>query len=280
MKVTAFNDFVCPIDGLALVQGAKALSCRKGHVFDLAREGYCNLLLVQQKGSLDPGDNKEMVAARRRFLDGGYFEPIADKLFAMIPREKNLRIVDAGCGEGYYLNRLSESAKWDKRSNSLALAGCDVSKWAVKAAAKRFPDIAWTVAGNKHLPFAPGSVDLIVSMFGYPDWKNFKPLLSQAGCVLLVDPGPQHLIELREIIYPEVNVNDAPSTNAAIENGYILKREEPLRFSVGLSHTSIQDLLAMTPHAFRIKKEARQRLQALKQLTVTVEVIFRILQVG
>src|SRR6185295_17769773 len=127
---------------------------------------------------------------------------------------------------------------------------------------------------------APGSVDLIVSMFGFPDWKNFKPLLSKRGGVLLVDPGPQHLIELREIIYPDVNVNEAPSPNAATENGYILKREEPLRFSIGLSNASIQDLLAMTPHAFRIKKEARDNLQALNQLAVTVDVIFRMLQAG
>ena len=279
MKVSAFNEFVCPVDGLALLQDGKTLSCAKGHVYDIAREGYCNLLLVQQKASLDPGDNKEMVAARRRFLDGGYFEPIADKLCEMIPRDKDLRIVDAGCGEGYYLNRLKEAAIKDRHAAKLALAGCDVSKWAIKAAAKRSPEIAWAVAGNKKLPFAPGSVDLIVTMFGYPDWKKFKPLLSKAGRVLLVDPGPEHLIELRKIIYPDVKLNEAYLMNAATACGYVLKWEERLRFSINVPNNAcIQDLLSMTPHAYRIKKEARDKLQALKKLSVTVDVIFMILQ--
>lgn len=285
MKVCALTDFVCPVDGRPLLKEHNSLQCDRGHGYDLARERYCNLLLVQQKASRDPGDNKDMAAARRRFLEGDYFAPIAERLFKIIgelaanaqPRAP-LRIVDAGCGEGYYLRQLSQLAKASNDPASLALAGCDISKWAVKLAAKRSEAIAWAVASNRQLPFARASVDLILSMFGFPVWKSFQAVQSEGGRVVLVEPGPGHLIELRKIIYPVVNVSEAPALTAATEAGYILEREEPLKFSVSLqNNSSIQDLLAMTPHAFRISRKAREDIQALKNFTVSVDVVFRIL---
>ena len=286
MNVSALRSFVCPVDGRPLFKENNSLRCDKGHVYDLAREGYYNLLLVQQKASLDPGDNKDMVAARRRFLDGGFFAPIAERLFKIVGEvatkagnKAPLRIVDAGCGEGYYLHQLSKLAAASDYPARLELAGCDISKWAVKAAAKRSTGIAWTVAGNRQLPFAPGSVDIILSMFGFPVWESFKAVQSDDGRVVLVDPGLQHLIELRKIIYPAVNVSGLPSLIAATKAGYILQREEPLKFSVSLeNNSSIQDLLAMTPHAFRISQKAREDLRTLKHLTASVDVVFRILR--
>lgn len=286
MKVSAFKSFVCPMDGLPLLPEKNILRCEKGHVFDVAREGYCNLLLVQQKASLDPGDSKVMVASRRKFLEGGHFAPIAARVFEMVrdmtanvKPDPSLRIVDAGCGEGYYLYQLSQLAVTNHHKGTLALAGCDISKWAVKAAAKRSTDIAWAVAGNRQLPFAPGTVDLILSMFGFPDWENFKTVQPVDGRVLLIDPGPDHLIELRKIIYPEINIREGRSLNTATECGYVLKLTDQIKFSVNLEHnSSIQDLLAMTPHAFKITPEARENLRALKSLTVTADVVFRVLE--
>ncbi len=287
MKISAFTNFVCPVEGLSLLRSANSLHCVKGHNFDVAREGYCNLLLVQQKKTLNPGDNKEMVAARGRFLGGGHFTRIADKLFEIVGTivaeskgSGHLRIVDAGCGEGYYLDQLRKRAVDSNFSATLELAGFDISKWALKAAAKRSTDIAWAVAGNRQLPFAAGSINLILSMFGFADWESFKTVLAKNGQVLLVDPGPDHLIELRKIIYPTVNVSPLPPASKAIASGFILQREESLKFSISLKNSSqIQDLLAMTPHAFRITAKARKELEALKHLTVTVDVVFRILRV-
>ena len=115
MQIAAATNLACPIDALALAAEGAALRCSNGHCFDRAREGYWNLLLVQHKASRDPGDGKDMVAARRRILDADHFAPIAGGVFAVLSKLASeageaspLTVVDAGCGEGYYLDRLSQ----------------------------------------------------------------------------------------------------------------------------------------------------------------------------
>lgn len=281
MNVAAFKEFVCPVDQRPLYQTKTALKCDLGHVFDIAREGYCNLLLVQQKASRDPGDNKPMVAARRRFLDQEHFAPIVDYIFKIIGelciKKSHLRIVDAGCGEGYYLQRIQELALASNHPAKLQLAGFDISKWAIKAAAKRSEKIAWAVAGNKHVPFAQESVDVILSVFGFPFWESFRDAQPNQGLVLVVDPAENHLIELRKIIYPKVILSTMPSIQPALDCGYLLEKEERLCFSVNLTdNPQIQDLLSMTPHVFKISTEGRRNLDTVKQMNVCVDVVVRI----
>jgi 23S rRNA (guanine745-N1)-methyltransferase len=255
------------------------LRCPDGHSFDRAKEGYYNLLLVQQKASLDPGDNKEMVEARRRFLAAGYFAPIAEKLAEFSQRltagMRSPRILDAGCGEGYYLGRVQAAIP------GADLAGIDISKWAVKAAAKSHKKIAWAVASSKQLPFAKNSQDLILCLFGFPFWESFRSALADGGHLLLVDPAPEHLWELRELIYDKVNSTDLSKIDGAFAAGFSVVGEETLTFSITLeSNGAIQDLLAMTPHGYRITAEARERLGGVQRLTTRVSVAFRLLRRG
>ena len=72
MSVAGFDALACPLDGLPLQSTGTAWRCASGHSFDIASQGYTNLLPVQHKRSRDPGDSKEMVAARRRFLTAGF----------------------------------------------------------------------------------------------------------------------------------------------------------------------------------------------------------------
>ena len=269
--------FHCPLCGQALSPVPGSLKCEKGHTFDLAKEGYCNLLLVQQKASLDPGDNKEMVESRRRFLAAGHFAPIAGKLTEQVRALKldAPRILDAGCGEGYYTAELKRALP------NAELAGIDISKWAVKAAAKSHKEIAWAVASSKQLPFAPASFDLVLCLFGFPFWESFQSVLKPSGRVLLVDPAPAHLLELRERIYDNVKETDLSSIDGALKAGFRLESEEQLDFMVTLEGGSaIADLLAMTPHGYRIKADARTALVELPRLTTRASVVFRWLRLG
>jgi 23S rRNA (guanine745-N1)-methyltransferase len=266
----------CPIDGtgLSMADGA-ALRCVQGHSFDRAREGYFNLLLVQHKASLDPGDSKAMVAARRRILDAGCYAPIAERLVTLVAGldPAPATILDAGCGEGTYLTALAHG-----KACAPLLLGIDISKWAVQAAAKRTTAAFWAVATNRHLPFAPGSIDLIVSLFGFPVWSEFARVQRSGGHVLLVDPGPEHLIELRSIIYPEVTRASPPSLAAAQAAGYMLIDEQRLSFPIALtSPEQITDLLAMTPHDHRAPLAGRAALATHSSLALTGDVVFRLL---
>ncbi|MEQ1614869.1 MAG: putative RNA methyltransferase, partial [Hyphomicrobiaceae bacterium] len=266
----------CPICGAAMTEVEAALCCLAGHSFDRAREGYYNLLAVQHKASKDPGDSREMVAARRRVLDAGPYAPIATRTCEIIATMGECStILDAGCGEGYYLDAVARA------NPAAACAGIDISKWAVRAAAKRKCQVFWAVASNRHLPFAAGSVDVILSMFGFPLWDAFAAVQPPNGCVLLVDPGPEHLIEMRTIIYPVVKAAEPPSLDAALRAGYHLADEQRLQFKAELSSaTEIADLLTMTPHDHRAPLAGREALAKLNHLTVTGDVVFRVLRRG
>jgi 23S rRNA (guanine745-N1)-methyltransferase len=268
----------CPICRSALEHAGSVLRCASGHSFDRAREGYYNLLAVQHKASIDPGDSREMVAARRQFLGAGHYGPIAARTCAIVQqlvegKKWPCSILDAGCGEGYYLEAVAGSLPAD-----ISFAGIDISKWAIRTAAKRSQRIFWAVASNRHLPFAPGSIDLILSMFGFPLWDAFAAAQPRGGQVLLVDPGPDHLIELRSVIYRQVNTTTPQSIEAALQAGYRLDDEQRLQFRVDLSSAAqIAELLTMTPHAHRAPQEGREALARLRALTVTADVVFRTL---
>jgi 23S rRNA (guanine745-N1)-methyltransferase len=266
-------NFICPIDGLTLKSEPGVLRCANGHSYDKAREGYYNLLLVQQKASLNPGDNPEMVNARRSFLEADHYKRMTEKLGELVFASQSETILDAGCGEGYFLGTLKATFP------NLRLVGTDISKAAVKAAAKKYKDISWAVASNKQLPFAEGSIGTILSLFGFPNWECFKRVLAPAGQVIVLDPGPDHLMELREIIYPEVKRAELVSVQAAIDTGFSLEREDRLELTFKLTSASaIHDLLAMTPHGYRMSIEGRKRAQDLENLQGRASVVFRVLR--
>lgn len=284
MQTSAFTQFICPMDQLPLSLVDASLRCQMGHSFDRASEGYYNLLLVQQKASLAPGDNKEMVAARRRFLTLGHYKPIAQKLFSATQKiietqnKQSINIVDAGCGEGYYLEQLQEQARNSAQAIELRLAGFDISKFAVRVAAKQNPNIAWAVASNRQPPFAEGSIDFLLCLFGFPAWTAFAKILKNDGYIILVDPAEDHLLELRKIIYPQVNKTKASSIDAALDY-FELKSKERVQFKINVEgQGAIQDLLAMTPHAYRISTEGSIALNKMQQLTLTVDLVFRVLK--
>ena len=279
MSVAPFTALACPLDGAPLQRSGASWRCADGHCFDIAAQGYVNLLPVQNKRSLDPGDSKEMVAARRRFLEAGHYQPIADAVaqavLAAAAPGRTLTCLDAGCGEGYYLRQLATAAG---DAHPLALLGLDISKWAVQAAAKRdgqdargAPRAAWVVGSNAGLPVLPGTLDRVLCMFGFPVYAEFARVLRRGGELLQVDAGPDHLRELREVIYPTVRP-ERPAARQA-PPGFEHLATDTLRFQIHVDGAApIADLLAMTPHLYRATAEGRARAAALTALTMTVDV--------
>ncbi|TVP53454.1 MAG: methyltransferase domain-containing protein [Halomonadaceae bacterium] len=271
MAISPFTSLACPLDGEPLYLQGSSWGCASGHSFDVARQGYTHLLPVQQKRSLEPGDSKAMVAARQRFLNKGHYQPLADAVSHWLLHEGAgslpLACLDAGCGEGYYLRQLAAAAG----SRELALVGVDISKWAVLAAAKQDRQPQWLVASNAHLPVSSASVDRVLCLFGFPVYPEFARVLKPGGQLLLVESGPDHLRQLREIIYPQVK----PARDVARELAPGLAETTRTRVSFPLSLTDpedIADLLAMTPHLYRANSEGRARASALSKLDLTIDI--------
>lgn len=276
MRVIPFEQLACPLDHQPLRPSASGWACAAGHSFDTARQGYTHLLPVQHKRSREPGDSKTMVAARQRFLESGYYRPLASALADRLlpPAQPELAVLDAGCGEGYYLRELAAKAESEAGDGHLALLGLDISKWAVLAAAKQEKRIRWVVGTNAQLPVLDGSLDAIVCAFGFPVYQEFARVLRLGGKVLLLEPAADHLRELRQIIYPTLKpAREAAGREAAQECGFREETVYTLRYSIDLgSADSIADLLAMTPHLYRASAEGRARAAALSRLTLTVDV--------
>ena len=279
------HNLACPLDGTPLSRSEKALICTNGHGFDLARQGYVNLFPVQHKKTRDPGDSKEMVSARSRFLASGAYAPIAETLdqlaLPLIQYTKEYRVLDAGCGEGYYLEHLYRSLSKNDKDMPVSLMGLDVSKWAILAAAKRDGAITWVVGSNKIPPLLPDSVDLIICAFGFPYFDSFKKVLRPGGRLILADAGPDHLMELRQVIYPTVKKTPPPEISGAEALGFCLEETRILRYSTGaINQEQIMDLLTMTPHLYRATQEGKEAAKNLDHLDLTVDVVIRTLKLA
>ena len=272
MHITPFLALACPLDGKPLHSNGSAWRCANGHGFDIASQGHTHLLPVQNKRSRDPGDSKEMVACRRRFLDAGYYQPIAEAVRRAVLADTSpgvtLRCLDAGCGEGYYLRQLAMPGDDERK---LALIGLDISKWAVLSAAKQEKRIAWVVGSNANLPVLPRTLDRVLCMFGFPVYTEFSRVLKAGGLLVQVDAGADHLRQLREIIYPVLKAERA--VEASVPTGFSRLSGETVRYTALIDvPQQIADLLSMTPHLFRASAEGKARVAALPSLSVTVDI--------
>lgn len=259
--------FVCPICGGALEREPGRYACPQGHSFDLAREGYVNLLPANRQHSKAPGDDKDMAAARTRFLEGGWYGPLREVLCSLVEKYAPDRpaLLDAGCGEGWYTLALAEaiSVKGGRA------AGVDLSKPAVKKAARRCPEAQIAVASVYHLPLWDHSVDILTDCFSPLAAEEFYRVLKPDGIFLYVVPGPRHLWELKEVLYPQPYENEEKREEYP---GFRYLDVVPVECRFTLPDPrAIQDLFCMTPYYWKTPKEGTERLARLDTLTVTAQ---------
>ena len=261
-------DLICPICGEKLNIRDRQYVCARNHSFDVARQGYVNLLTVQQKHSLNPGDTREQVLSRREFLEAGIYAPIAD---ALIAEAKNLglsgQILDVGCGEGYYSARLADAL-------DAPLTGLDISKEAVRCAAAKYKGKQWLCATAAHIPVEDGSVRLLTSLFALTLPQEFARVLEPGGYYFQVLAGPDHLLGLKSIIYDQLNFKEKNTVPEL--PGFELVKSVPIRFSFTVEGQQVQNLFSMTPHVFRIGKDGAERLRKTKVLTDTASCVLNV----
>jgi 23S rRNA (guanine745-N1)-methyltransferase len=252
----------------------RSLVCEHGHRFDVARQGYVNLLGPKDKRSKDPGDSKEMVSARAAFLNADFYRPLADACldvtlgYYSTVADGRITLMDAGCGDGYYLHHVQENLPKDLR-NRISLVGFDISKWAVQQSARRC-DGTWFVGSNRHIPMTDASVDLVFDMFGFPDYSSFRRILAPQGRLVRVTPGDRHLIQLREIIYPNIKPR---SERTQYPETFKVVSEKRITYEMILGSEDLKYLMLMTPHMFRSTPERRQQALNHDELSLTVDVV-------
>ncbi|GGK78938.1 putative RNA methyltransferase [Amphritea balenae] len=271
----------CPVCLQPLQGDTKHLECPDRHSYDAAKQGYWNLLLANQKRSKDPGDNAEMVQARRAFLALGHYQLLADSVATRVAELTNnidARILDMGCGEGYYTNHMQQllelqlEQQVENQQQSYQLAGLDISKHAVKAACGQNKAIQWLVASGARMPVADSSLDLITVLFSRLMPEEFGRTLKQDAALLIAYPGEDHLLELRELIYDKVR-HSGFNPAEVLGDQFTLINTETVRYQFTLpDQTQIQQLLSMTPHGWRINQQAKDRLAQLAQLELTLDV--------
>jgi 23S rRNA (guanine745-N1)-methyltransferase len=275
----------CPVCRKPLLPATTGYQCAAMHSFDAARQGYVNLLLAHKKHSKEPGDAPAMIQSRRRFLNLGYYHKVSDGInetissaLSGLPPGSGCSILDAGCGEGFYLQRLKEAlAQGSEARPSLHYHGIDVSRFAVRQATQRDRAMAWFVASSHDLPYLDSSLDIVLNVFSPANITEFARVLKKNGSLVFVGPGPRHLNGLREIIYPVTREHEESAITEKAEGLFSLSAVSWINYPLELkSNQVIMDLLAMTPYFWNIARQTNARVAALDRLSLDVDAEIRV----
>ena len=267
--------FVCPKCMRPLTVGERGVAaCSAGHTFDRARDGYYNLLLSNVGGT--HGDNREMLEARRCFLDTGAYLPLANKVAELVSRDvpEGGALLDIGCGEGYYTaivtSRLNDEGKQPD------VHAFDISRDGVKLTAKREKTLSLAVASAYKMPIADESFDAAINVFSPLALEETVRILRHGGRFVMAIPDVDHLFGLKSVLYatPYKNKPESPELE-----GLDLVTTERVSYKLKLnSSAQINSLFMMTPYAYRTPPESRARLLALDELETEVEFVVFVYQ--
>ena len=288
----------CPHCRSPLITDKKTWQCdgslnakQTKHPFDVARQGYVNLLPVQQKKSKEPGDSQDSIAARQSFLAQGYYQSLRDAVVAKITQyikqpqslqsqTESLQAksqanvwLDVGCGDGYYTEEVAQVEALD------ALLAIDISKPAVSCLAKTLKQkgVLWyqsaqatavypLVASAAQLPIADTSLDGISSIFSPILAAEFARVLKVGGILVIAKPDEQHLASVRAGLFDQVRTHDSDKFLTQLAPFFDLLSTEQVQCSLSLDTEALADLLTMTPYAYRAKPEKRTALLTQSQV--------------
>ena len=218
--------------GLPLARDGKRMLCPNGHSFDIARSGYITLLQPQDRRSNHPGDTAQAIAGRGRLHDLGVTAPLQRAIADMLAAGPDDVVLDAGCGEGFFLGRLAEETGCEAH-------GIDISIPAIHAAARRYPKCEWIVANaDRFLPYSNGTFSMVLSITARMNSNEFRRVLREDGRLLVAVPAPDDLIELRG-----VGRDRADRTLETFASDFTLIDRRRATTVADLDAASVQDIL-------------------------------------
>jgi 23S rRNA (guanine745-N1)-methyltransferase len=234
---------------LPLAREARRLTCPRQHSFDLARSGYINLLQPQDRRSKQPGDSDAAVAARRGLHDRGITRPLLDGIAALLqPRPKDV-MLDAGCGDGFYLGTLAQETGCEGH-------GVDITTLAIDAAAKRYPECEWIVANaDRFIPYADASFSIVMSITARMNAPEFRRVLKPDGRLLVAIPAPDDIAELRG-----AGRDRTARTIEAFAEQFKLDEQRRVTTTADLDKATVEDVLLSIYRPMRSKPAEAMRV--------------------
>lgn len=250
----------CPICNEELIKIDNVYRCNNRHNYDIAKEGYINLL--KKQGGKDFGDSPDMVKARRSFFSKDFYAPLKLKLTDLIQEYNPSSILDLGSGEGYYTNYFKENINAD-------IVGIDIAKEAVRIASKQNKEITYIVGSVQDIPLFDKTIDLIINNFTPLDLDEIYRVLNNKGILITTKVGKNHLIELKKAIYDEIYLND----NEPINNDrFKLLNSSVISFKISIDNNEdITNLFMMTPYYHHTSLSSKERLKTINNLEITCE---------
>lgn len=274
MKNTVFAMLRCPVCAAAMQTDETGRSCRcmgaRVHSYDFARSGYLNLT----RPGDGEGDLKDAVRARKMFLEAGYYEPLSNEVNAILQTVNAQAVLDAGCGEGYYTNRMANGER--------AVFGVDLSRAGIDAAAKSAKQnatgVSFAVASIFSLPVGDAACDAVTNLFAPCCESEFSRVLKNGGYLVLVGAGERHLMGLKEVLYENPYLNpgraDLPTKMKEIER-------RRLTYTITVEgEEAIEALFSMTPYYWRTSESDHAKLKNIQTLTTEVDFDIFVYQKG
>jgi 23S rRNA (guanine745-N1)-methyltransferase len=269
--------FRCPICGgqMRLIN-LQSLICNNQHCFDLAKQGYVNLLARDNKTKYD----NQMFEYRRTISRSGFFGPlnavISQIMINHLRNNEPASILDAGCGEGSHLTNIQEEIVRNT-SNPLLVVGIDISKEGIIKAAAEYPNAVWCVADIANCPFANNQFKFILNILSPANYSEYQRLIADDGMVIKVIPERDYLKELRDLFY-KGSEREVYSNLATLElfcENFEKTDVENVHYQVNLDEKLIVPLLGMTPLSWGTTTERLQKIQEMNLQQVTMD--FKIL---
>ncbi len=265
--------FTCPICSHPMQIKHRSLVCSENHTFDISKHGHINMLSGFHKSKY----NKSLFLSRKIANKAGFFAPLIEEISSLITENiieqaGQIKILDAGCGEGYHLAQIKERVLRNSFGQILGV-GLDIAKEGIIMAAKTHKGNIWCVADIAKIPFQTAQFDFILNILSPANYAEFKRISKEEAIIIKIVPNSNYLQELREVFYRETEQATYSNTETMklfADNLQVIDIKK-LKYSLPIDNDYLKNLSIMTPLSWATTEERVEKLLKSNIKTVTVD---------